>query len=108
MINGGCSINVLNSLEATSATIVSTAIAPRSVFDERVVVFWAYATEKLLVLLRLHVGSEVMAEDESVRVSTMCMLAIPVGDHRVVHMVTALLPLESARVRHVLVVLGAV
>ena len=70
--------------------------------------FWAYTTEKLLVLLRLHVGSEVMAEDKSVRVSTMCMLAIPVGDHRVVQMVTALLPLESARVRHVLVVLGAV
>jgi len=108
VINGGCVINILNILEATSTTIFSTAIAPRSVFDERVVVLWAYATEKLLVLLRLHIGSEVVAENESVRVSTMCMLAIPVGDHRVVSMVTGLLPLESARVRHVLVVLGAV
>jgi hypothetical protein len=108
VINGGCVINILNILEATSTTNVSTAIDPRSVFDERVVVLWAYATEHLLVLLRLHIGSEVVAENESVRVSTMCMLAIPVGDHRVVSMVTGLLPLESARVRHVLVVLGAV
>ena len=108
VINGGSTINLELTCEATAATS-SAAINPRSVFnDTSAVVFWASATEKLSVLLRLHVGSEVVTEDENVGVSIMCMLAIPVGDRRVVNMVTALLPLESARVGHVLVVLGAV
>ena len=108
VINGGSTINLLYILEATAATS-SAAIAPWSVFnDTSAVVVWASATEKLSVLLRLHIRSEVVAEDEYIGVRIMCMLAIPVCDRGVVNMVTALLLLESARVGHVLVVLGAV
>ena len=107
VINGGCRNDGL-SLEATAATILSATIAPRSIFNERVVGFRASATKKLLVLLGLKVGSEIVGENKFVRVSIMCMFAIVICDNGVVEMVTALPPFERARVRHVLVVLGAV
>jgi len=100
-------VNVLNVLEATAATVFA-AVYPRSVINEGVVVLWASATKKFLILLRLHIRCKVVAEDESVGVSIMCMLAIPICDHGVVDVVTALPPFEGASVGHVLVVLGAV
>jgi len=105
VIDSGCTVNICV-LEATATT---AAIAPSgSVIDERVVALWASATEELCVLLRLEVGCPVVAKDKGVGVSIICMLAIVICDRRVVDMVTALLLLEGARVRHVLVVLRAV
>ena len=104
VIDSGCTVNICV-LEATA----TAAIAPTgSVIDERVVALWASATEELCVLLRLEVGCPVVAKDKGVGVSIICMLAIVICDRRVVDMVTALLLLEGARVRHVLVVLRAV
>jgi len=106
VIDSGCTINITCILEL--ATFASFSAVIMSVIDERVVLFWASATEKCHVLLRLHVGGKIVTEDKSVGVSIMCMLAIVIGDRRVVNMVTALPSLESARVRHVLVVLRAI
>lgn len=103
VIDSGCTVNFVLEATATAATAPSG-----SVINERVVALWAFATEELCVLIRLEVGCPVVAKDKGVGVSIICMLAIVICDRRVVDMVTALLPLEGARVRHVLVVLRAV
>jgi hypothetical protein len=90
-------------LEATATTLSSVVVK----CVVAVVGFGTSAAKQFLVLLRLEVGGPVVAEDESVGVGIMCMLAVVLRDGRVVQMVTALLTVERARIGHFLVVLGA-
>jgi hypothetical protein len=101
VIDSSCDVNgVLEAAAATLSSIVTKCVAS-------IVRFGTSSAEHLHVLLRLEVGCPVVAEDEGVGVGIMCMLAVVIGDDRVVQMVTALLPGERARVGHVLVELGA-